>query len=116
MNLVVVMVLVVALTFYGCSLIRRLRKQSELLRRKMEAWKDFAIAVETAYECRSEVRHAPSYRKAIRQFRAAEKAATLALVRLNKMGEYPDAEACSPFMQYEYEEEHEGEEVSEAGS
>ena len=109
------LLIVLALVFiaYGCFLVWRLEKEASVLRKKMEAWKNYAIAVETTYECRSEIRHAPSYRKAIAQFRAAKKGAVLALLYLEELGEYPEAQECSPFGGYEFEDQNEEDEDQE---
>ena len=94
---VVVLTLGLALIAYPLVRNRKLRKEIGTLRQKLEAWKTYAITVETTYETRSEVRDSPHFKKTVTQFRAAEEAAMDALTDLKELGEYPDAEECSPF-------------------
>jgi len=113
MGIVALLVLALVFIVYASLLVLRLEKEACALRQKMEAWKDYAIAVETTYECRSEIRHAPSYRKAIAQFRAAKEGAVLALWQLEELGEYPEAQECSPFGGYVFEDQNEEDEDEE---
>ena len=113
MGIVALLVLALVFIVYASLLVLRLEKEACALRQKMEAWKDYAIAVETTYECRSEIRHAPSYRKAIAQFRAAKEGAVLALWQLEELGEYPEAQEYSPFGGYVFEDQNEEDEDEE---
>lgn len=76
-------------------------RKSKALRRRREAWKQYAVALEVAYECELECQRTgvdDDYDASIVQgHRAAEAAATAASV-LFHLGEYPDAHMCSPFL------------------
>ena len=64
-----------------------------------EAWEDFACAVEVALEAEMDLTD-PNYPEGLATIERdrAEDAATLAVLRLGELGEYPDAHQCSLFL------------------
>jgi hypothetical protein len=89
---------VLLLSAIAAALVLRLRRRCEVITRAKEAWKDYAIAVETYHECVQDEQddNVVDYELACRQTDNAVTAATACVTRLYESGEYPDAYGSSP--------------------
>ena len=83
-------------------MLRALQRQRRLLASLKEAWKEYAVALETWADCALELEDTTlgcRKRSAITSQRAnAEDMAAMAVGRLFDCGEYPDACESSPFL------------------
>jgi hypothetical protein len=82
------------------AILLRVWRRCESLTRAKEAWKDYAVAIETYHECVQDEQddNVVDYKLACRQTDNAVAAATACVTRLYESGEYPDAYGSSPVL------------------
>jgi hypothetical protein len=96
----IVTVVLLIVVGYAALCLLHLRRRSEALDRRREAWKDYALALEVVYDCEWACEGGPEDAKARMQADNATHAAATAATTLFALGEYPDAYACCPFLPY----------------